>query len=331
MKKIRIVHMSLSSYVDTYLEIINKDNEHAFNFQTGKVSKISDLSKRYLYEGIDKVQVFTKDWDDTLIWLKYVLLYQRKKMPKLRCAQQRRTFSYPKVQGWEQAPIFSRGKKDFKTASPFILGPVEFSDGDEEHQSANFENLWQGLKVWEKFKGERHLGKNGKPTKAWESWRDSMFENEKAIRRPNPGALPEGHWFGGKLLGVIEAREKIYVPLYKKNIKETAIFKKILNGMKKGTQWILIEPDGPPIGYWPDGMDVTYEELKKLVKVTRFDQFKQVVNSAPDRIPEEMGEDDEKPNKDQKGFLPEDKYMPYGHGYVFAIALLEEFIKSVKI
>lgn len=62
----------------------------------------------------------------------------KKKIGKIRVAQKTRTSAYPKKDGYEVLPIWSRGKKPWKELSPFYLGPVE--DEDTGLTAKNMEN-----------------------------------------------------------------------------------------------------------------------------------------------------------------------------------------------
>jgi hypothetical protein len=69
------------------------------------------------------------------------------------------------------------------------------------------------------------------------------------------------------------------------------VYNKILDLLRKGSKIILLEPDGPLHQYYPEGREVDMELLVSLQTKT-------------------VGENG--------------KYMPYGHGYVLALTLLED-------
>lgn len=102
-----------------------------------------------------------------------------------------------------------------KQFSPFLLGPVPLYEGAPAGEALNFENVWQFSKVYQK-----HMDENGDPSKEWIAWARKGFRNPKAFRYPmGKGAKPEyAYWEGDKLL-YIEARKRIYIPLYKQGIK----------------------------------------------------------------------------------------------------------------
>lgn len=111
----------------------------------------------------------------------------------------------------------------FRDLSPFILGPIDtYIPG---LQAQNFENLWQFSKVY-----REHLYFGAMDSK-WFDWRDKGWANPRAIRYPmGKGAIPEYSYWNGEKLSYIEARKKIYAPIYAKYVVETESFK-ILKGV----------------------------------------------------------------------------------------------------
>jgi len=104
---------------------------------------------------------------------------------------------------------------EWSKLSPFILGPCRLPDG---RVSETMENAWQYSKVYKKHWNTAF----GAPTIAWVEWSDGGFESEVANRYPmGKGAKPVGAWWKKQLLGYIEARKKIYVPLYRNTVRKT--------------------------------------------------------------------------------------------------------------
>lgn len=142
----------------------------------------------------------------------------------------------------------------FQDLSPFYLGPVTISvqlpterkvtipEGKEQTSTAQqtvsvtfqrFENCWQGLKL---YQGDLH--EDGFPT---QTWYDRVFLAAKqphGLRHIGPrncvtnSALiqplakpkrpkPIGHWFGGQVIGYLQARKQIYIPYYQALVKPT--------------------------------------------------------------------------------------------------------------
>ena len=215
---------------------------------------------------------------------------------KIRIAQQARARSYPEVKGFENIPCHSRGKGDWKQLSPFYL---KFKEG------AIFENFFQSFKVFEKvyeqntknwtWQAETHVDKDKNPNPAWLKWHNALLHHDLPVRRPNGKHIPLYSYWNGKKLGVIDSRKEIYIPYLKKLYRDNAIYKKLLGMLKSGVNLMLIEPDGPFIDLYPQGLEVDLTVLKHLIGVT---------------------------NYGKEGIS--DKYRPYGHGYVLATCLLED-------
>jgi hypothetical protein len=58
------------------------------------------------------------------------------------------------------------------------------------------------------------------------------------------GAKPEYSWWDGQALGYIEARKKIYVPLYSKAVLNTPAFERLLELYDRYGELVLWDFDG---------------------------------------------------------------------------------------
>ncbi len=97
--------------------------------------------------------------------------------------------------------------------SPFIIGPCELYSG---MRALVFENAWQYSKVY-----SQHADDEEQPTKEYWEWAKRGWENQQAVRFPmGRGAAPAFSLWDGEHLGYIDARKKIYVPLYAKAVLE---------------------------------------------------------------------------------------------------------------
>ncbi len=135
--------------------------------------------------------------------------------------------------------------------SPFFVGPV-IVNGNE---AKNVENAWQYSKVY-----HDQVDGKGNPTEDYHTWAESGFKNTKAVRYPRgKNASPLYSLYKGQKLGYIDARKKIYCPLYAKAVVKTQAFKKLAELYNSGVQIVLIDFDG-------------YDHIKK--KMT----LKEVVN-----------------------------------------------------
>jgi hypothetical protein len=235
--------------------------------------------------------------------------------PKIIVCQFGRGVAYPKKEGFKNYPIHSKGAKPWKELSPFFIGPVDFINSKGQIDSCPiFENYWQGSKVWKNvtkqnqkkpewtWPSETHIGKDGEPNNAWRKWHDALLAHEKAVRRPNGKAIPEyALWFNKESgeyekLDTIEARKKIYIPVLKELYRKHPVYQKMLKEFRGGQNMILIEPDGAWAVAYPEGREVTLEILESLV---------------------------EKMNYAEEGYPKQ--YQPFGHGYVAAMCLLEDY------
>lgn len=130
----------------------------------------------------------------------------------------------------------------YRELSPFILTiPCSLTDPEGRlFNSIIFENLWQFSKVYEK-----HIYlDNRAPTPEWFLWRNKGWANPRAIRYPmGKGAMPEYSYWDGERLGYIEARKKIYAPIYAKYVAVTESYR-ILEGIyQSGITLVLKDYD----------------------------------------------------------------------------------------
>lgn len=97
--------------------------------------------------------------------------------------------------------------------SPFYLNALKFG-------AMSFENLWQYSKVYSGFVDE-----NEEPTASYFEWRDKGFSSLRTVRYPvGRKASPLYFWWDKKKLSVVEARKKIYAPIYAELVKQTQAY-----------------------------------------------------------------------------------------------------------
>lgn len=114
----------------------------------------------------------------------------------------------------------SHSKNWSRELSPFFLGPVSLWD---DHTCKVMENAWQFTRVY-----PCHVDEEGKLTDDWWKWAKAGWDNPKAVRHPmGRGAKPLYHYWNGEELGYIEARARIYCPLYAKAVEQTEAWKKL--------------------------------------------------------------------------------------------------------
>lgn len=204
----------------------------------------------------------------------------------VRIVQWRKYHPEPNEEGWEVIPAWSKGKSPWNALSPFFL---KLEDG------AIFENFWQSWKV---FPALGHIGPDGNPNEKWEAWHKKVLYDPKPQRHPAGKLKPAYAWWNGQKLGVVDARKQIYIPTLEKLYKASPTFAKLQEKVQSGQNVILIEPDGPDLGVFPKGVDMSIELIEKLKDVTDIRQFP---NAKTDR----------------------EKYVPFGHCYVIASLLLK--------
>lgn len=121
--------------------------------------------------------------------------------------------------------------------SPFYLGPCDLY---HKFVAKRMENAWQFAKVYAK-----HVGEDGNPTSDYWQWAVAGWTDEKAHRYPmGRGAKPLYSLWNHEKLGYIDARKKIYAPLYAKAVKKTAGFEKLTQLYQKSKELILRDYDG---------------------------------------------------------------------------------------
>lgn len=116
--------------------------------------------------------------------------------------------------------------------SPFYLGPVDLYDG---YVARNVENAWQYAKVY-----PQHVDEKGNPSIDYWTWAQYGWGKERADRYPmGKGAKPLYSYWDGRKLSYVEARKKIYAPIYAKAVEKTEAFKKLTEIYKeKGEIWL---------------------------------------------------------------------------------------------
>ena len=218
------------------------------------------------------------------------------KYGKIRIAQQQRARSYPSVPGYETIPAWSRGAGEWKQLSPFYL---KFADG------TIFENFFQSFKVWEKvdkqnkkdwkWPAENHVDINKNPNQNWLRWHEALLHHNLPVRRPNGKAVPLYAYWNNQKLNTIEGRKQIYIPYLKQLYRANPVYHKLLEKVRNGKNIIIVEPDGPLLDAYPNGLEVDLVMLYNLIDR---------MNYAPEGHP--------------------NRYRPYGHGYVLAMTMLED-------
>jgi len=142
-----------------------------------------------------------------------------------------------------------------KGLSPFFLGPCKLYD---DYTSKNVENAWQYSKVYARF-----LDKDDNPTADYFKWAQEGWNKKYAVRYPmGKGMKPAYSWWAGEKLSYVEARKKIYIPLYAEAVKKHSSFKKLKDMYEiyvqtLGEDMYLLDFDG----YDHKELNMTYDEV----------------------------------------------------------------------
>lgn len=158
-------------------------------------------------------------------------------------------------EGYELIDVTSRNKDAvIKTLSPFFAGPVKCYDG---LVSKNVENAWQYSKVYQK-----HADESGNPTGSYFDWRNYGFAKSFADRYPmGKGVVPLYSFWktenGYEKLDYIEARKKIYIPLYAKAAIATQGYAKLSELLREGKNLALVDFDG----YRNNALNMTMKDV----------------------------------------------------------------------
>jgi len=131
----------------------------------------------------------------------------------------------------------SRSKTWSRGLSPFFIDPCKLYGN---YIAKRMENAWQYSKVY-----KCHIDYNGNPTANYWKWAKTGWADDWAHRYPmGKGAKPEYSLWAGEQLGYIEARKKIYIPLYARAVKKTVAYKKLKTIYNSGQSIYLWDFDG---------------------------------------------------------------------------------------
>lgn len=123
-----------------------------------------------------------------------------------------------------------------RSLSPFFLGPVDLYGG---YASINVENAWQFSKVFEYYTDEQ-----GEPDERYFKWAKDGWDDTKAHRYPmGKGVKPLYSYWNGEKLTYVEARQRIYIPLYAVAVQKTSAFAKLKKMHEEGQDLYLWDFD----------------------------------------------------------------------------------------
>jgi hypothetical protein len=144
----------------------------------------------------------------------------------------------------------SRSANWSRALSPFFLGPVDLY-GDFKAQ--NVENAWQFSKVYEYYTDDK-----GDPDQNYFVWASEGWADKKAHRYPMGRDIkPLYSYWDGEKLTYVEARKKIYIPLYAGAVRKTYAFDKIKKMHEEGETLYLWDFDG----YNHKAYDLSFDQV----------------------------------------------------------------------
>ena len=143
----------------------------------------------------------------------------------------------------------SSSKNWSKEFSPFFLTNIPIYNGIK---AKNMENAWQFSKLY-----PEHADKEGNPTERYFKWAEKGWNSKYAERYPMGRKRPLCSIWDGKKLTYLEARKKIYIPLYAKAVVKTDAYKRLKTMYDSGEDFILWDVDG----YDYLSLNMTYEEV----------------------------------------------------------------------
>lgn len=157
---------------------------------------------------------------------------------------------YPTPVGAMVINTTSRSDNWSRGLSPFFAGPCKLYNG---YQAYNVENAWQYSKVFEYY-----LEEDGSVGERYFKWAKDGWNSIRAHRYPmGKGIKPLFSYWDGEQLPYIEARKKIYIPLYSQAVQKTSAFQKLKKIHTQGTDLWLWDFDG----YNHRSLNMTYQEV----------------------------------------------------------------------
>lgn len=225
---------------------------------------------------------------------------------------------YPSFQNFTSIIVMMKSHSKYHFMSPYEL---------TDEKGRIMENCWQFSKVynqvpktkeyysrydntviWE-HNEEVHIDENDNINNLYRNWRKKGMDNKYPVRYPvsfqhrdkclyalielDNGTIDETN-----KLDYIQARKKIYLPLYCELVKKEPEFVNLKKRLEKGENLLIIEVDGPcqqSLNYYKNnyGVDDTFIENNTMLV-----------------------------NQQNINIMLNDSKHPFGHGYCLAISLL---------
>lgn len=150
----------------------------------------------------------------------------------------------------ERINTTSRSNNWSRSLSPFFLGPVDLY---QSYKAKNIENAWQFSKVYEYY-----LEEDGSVGERYFNWAQDGWNDSRAHRYPmGRDVKPLYSYWDGEKLPYVEARKKIYVPLYTKAVQQTYAFQNLKKMHEEGKNLYLWDFDG----YDHKALNLSYDQV----------------------------------------------------------------------
>ena len=131
----------------------------------------------------------------------------------------------------------SHGRETAHLFSPFMLGPVPLYGGRE---ALNMENAWQYAKVYASL-----LEADGTVGAKYFAWASAGWANPRANRYPmGKGKRPVCSYWDGEPLSYVEARKRVYFPLYRDAVLRSGGYAWLKERADRCDELLLVDFDG---------------------------------------------------------------------------------------
>lgn len=222
--------------------------------------------------------------------------------------------TYPKYDGFTAIIVVMKSHSKYYPLSPYYL---------KNNKGYIMENIWQFSKIYKtipestqhysrydqtiiwSYPKEKHIH-NGEVLPAYWNWRKKGMKNKYAIRYPAGFKNKSTCEYAildkdsDEKLDYIDARKKIYIPMYCDLVKaDPTYFPELKTRLDNGENLLIIEPDGP------------HQESLDYYK-TKWSVLDDFIEDSTVLVTDQ-----------NMTILAHDVKHPFGHGYCLAMALLD--------
>ena len=138
-----------------------------------------------------------------------------------------------------------------KGLAPEVLGPVALYGG---RKAQTMRNGWEHCKVF-----SANVGEDGQPSPQYWDWATNGW-NSLAIDKQSKGKSserPEFFWWEGKRMNALDARKRIYWPLYRNAVALTPAFTHLKAMVERCPEVVLFDFEG----YDEEAEDLTLKDV----------------------------------------------------------------------